>query len=212
MKRILIFGDSNTWGEIPKTSEEFIGRYVFEERYGGILQKELGDYFKIIEEGNPGRTTIWDDPFSKGKNGKDYLLPCLDSHQPLDQVVIMLGTNDLKTRFSKTAYEIARSAGVLVEIVQSWKPRVGNSPEILLISPAPLSTLPIFLKDRFQGGIEKSKQFSKEFKKEAIKRKCHFLDLRDIVKPSEVDGVHFDLSAHRTIGEVLAKKIISTLG
>lgn len=62
----------------------------------------------IIEEGCGGRTTVWDDPLEMHKNGRTYLLPCLHSHRPLDAVVIALGTNDLKCRFSLTSYDIAQ--------------------------------------------------------------------------------------------------------
>jgi lysophospholipase L1-like esterase len=100
MKTILCYGDSNTWGAVPLQSLELIERFGRSERWTGVLQRELGQAYEVIAEGCNGRTTVWEDPIEGYKNGKEYLIPCLDSHQPLDLVIIMLGTNDLKARFS----------------------------------------------------------------------------------------------------------------
>lgn len=80
MKSILCFGDSNTWGYNPRTKE----RYPRNERWTGMLRQELGDGYEIIEEGLNGRITVWEDPIEEHKNGKEYLIPCLESHQPID--------------------------------------------------------------------------------------------------------------------------------
>ena len=111
MKRILCYGDSNTWGTRP----DGLGRW--EKRWPISLKEELGEECVIIEEGCGGRTTVWDDPLEMHKNGRTYLLPCLHSHRPLDAVVIALGTNDLKCRFSLTPYDIAAGAGELAKEV-----------------------------------------------------------------------------------------------
>ena len=91
MKTILCYGDSNTWGFEPVTRNLY-GRT---ERWTGILRQELGLDYDVIEEGLNGRTTVWDDPIEGHKNGKEQIIPILKSHQPLDLVTIMLGTNDL---------------------------------------------------------------------------------------------------------------------
>ncbi len=109
MKTILCYGDSNTHGFNPATQ----GRFSLSERWTGVLMRELGSDYHVIEEGLGGRTTVWDDPIMESRNGRDYLLPCLWSHKPLDLVIIMLGTNDLKDRFSLTPFDIAAGAGAL---------------------------------------------------------------------------------------------------
>ena len=114
MKTVMCYGDSNTWGYNPATQQ----RYPRDERWTGVLQELLGADYRVIEEGLNGRTTVWDDPIEGYKNGREYLIPCLESQKPLDLVIIMLGTNDLKLRFSLPAYDIAEGAGVLVEIAQ----------------------------------------------------------------------------------------------
>src|SRR5512143_1112361 len=113
MQTILCFGDSNTWGYNPETAE----RYPPDVRWTGVLQQKLGAQYRVIEEGLNGRTTVWDDPVQPGRNGRIYLGPCLESHRPLDAVVLFLGLNDLKVRFSATAEDIAKGAGALVEII-----------------------------------------------------------------------------------------------
>ena len=110
MKSILCFGDSNTWGADPVTA----GRFSLHDRWPGVLRDELGDVFHVIEEGLGGRTTVWDDPIDEYRNGKHHLLPCLWSHMPLDLVIIMLGTNDLKGRVCRRATDIASGVNHLV--------------------------------------------------------------------------------------------------
>lgn len=98
MKNILCYGDSNTWGYDAETKN----RFPPDVRWTGILKRTLGEGYHVIEEGLNGRTTVWDDPIEGYKNGREYLIPCLESHRPLDLVIIMLGTNNLKKRFSLT--------------------------------------------------------------------------------------------------------------
>ena len=113
MKTILCYGDSNTYG----LKSDLVSRYPRNVRWTGILQEKLGSEYYVIEEGLGGRTTVWDDPVEDYKNGKKYLLPCLDSHKPLDLVIIMLGTNDLKSRFSVTPFDIGASMENLVKTI-----------------------------------------------------------------------------------------------
>ena len=118
MKTVLCFGDSNTWGYDPATKN----RFPRDVRWAGILAGLLSPDYQVIEEGLNGRTTVWNDPIEGYKNGRDYLIPCLETHRPIDLVILMLGTNDLKMRFSVSAFDIANSAGVLVDIIQRASP------------------------------------------------------------------------------------------
>src|SRR5215217_6037211 len=114
MKTIVCYGDSNTWGSDPVTR----GRFAPDVRWTGVLLQELGAGYRVIEEGLGGRTTIVDDPISPFRNGRDYLIPCLESHRPFDLVTIMLGTNDLKHRFNGSASDIAESAALLAAMAR----------------------------------------------------------------------------------------------
>ncbi|MCL1979506.1 MAG: GDSL-type esterase/lipase family protein, partial [Proteobacteria bacterium] len=126
IRRILCYGDSNTWGYDPVTMD----RFDETTRWPRVAGQVLGHGWEVIEEGLGGRTTVWDDPIEGYKNGRDYLIPCLESHRPLDLVVLLLGTNDLKQRFSLSAYDVAQGAGVLVRVVQaSQAGRQGRAPQ-----------------------------------------------------------------------------------
>jgi len=203
MKTILCFGDSNTWGWDPVSQD----RYARDDRWTGVLRQTLGDEHLIIEEGLNGRTTVWDDPIEGYKNGQAYLIPCLETHRPLDLVIIMLGTNDLKLRFSVSAFDIANSAGVLVDIVQkSIAGPEGNAPPVLLLAPPPLGKLTEFA-EMFEGGTAKSKRFSEHYQRVAEEYGCEFLDTAQVIVSSDIDGVHLELTEHRKLGRAVAARV-----
>jgi lysophospholipase L1-like esterase len=169
-----------------------------------VLRHELGKGFLVIEEGLNGRTTVWDDPIEGYKNGKEYLIPCLESHKPIDLVIIMLGSNDLKMRFSLPACDIAAGAGVLVDIVASSETGPGDdAPQLLLIAPPPLAELSEFA-EIFEGATAKSKMLSQKFRLVAEERGCALLDASEVIVSSDVDGVHLDLKEHGKLGQAIA--------
>ena len=208
MKTILCFGDSNTWGSDPAGGP----RFDLHTRWPGVLRDQLGDGYWVIEEGQGGRTTVWDDPIEGYKNGKEYLIPCLHSHRPLDLVIIMLGTNDLKMRFSVSAFDIANSAGVLVNVVQkSDAGRDAAAPPVLLIAPPPVATLTGF-RQMFAGAPEKSRQFGAEYARVAAEFGCAFLDAGTVIRSSDLDGIHFEPGEHKKLGEAVAARVRELLG
>jgi lysophospholipase L1-like esterase len=203
MKTILCYGDSNTWGSNPITQD----RYGRDERWPGVLRQELGDGYHIVEEGLNGRTTVWDDPIEGYKNGKDYLIPCLETHRPIDLVTIMLGTNDLKIRFSVSAYDIADSAGVLVDIVQrSNAGPDGGAPQVLLMAPPPVGKLTEFA-EMFEGAESKSRKLAQHYHRVAEAYGCELLDTSEIIVSSDIDGIHLELSEHQKLGQAVAARI-----
>ena len=101
---ILCFGDSNTWGYKPDKS----GRYDENTRWTGLLQKKLGSGYHIIEEGLCGRTTVFQDELREGRRGLDLIGVTVEMHNPIDLMIIMLGTNDCKTRYRASASVIAK--------------------------------------------------------------------------------------------------------
>lgn len=116
VKRILCFGDSNTYGYIPGGNGR---RYGPDVRWTGLLSAWLKPECLIIEEGLPGRTTVFEDPILPGRKGSDYFYPCLWSHAPLDMLLLMLGTNDCKMRFGASAKNIASGMEALVRMAIS---------------------------------------------------------------------------------------------
>jgi len=207
MKEVLCYGDSNTWGYNPENKE----RYDRETRWTGVMQQALGEDYYVIEEGLNGRTTVWEDPIELHKNGSTYLPPCLETHKPLDLVIIMLGTNDLKVRFSVSAYDIAKSMGTLIEIVKKSNCGLKNgAPEILILAPPPLGKLTEYA-EMLTGGIEKSKKLARYYSEIAEEYNVHFFDTSSVIKSSDIDGVHFEKEAHSALGKALAevvKKIV----
>lgn len=203
MKTVLCYGDSNTWGYNPATGN----RLPRDKRWTGVLRQELGDGYEIIEEGLNGRTTVWDDPIEGYKNGKKQIIPCLETHKPLDLVVIMLGTNDLKMRFSVSAFDIAKSAGVLVGIAQQSGTGPDNgSPRVLLIAPPPVSRLTDFA-EMFEGAEAKSRKFSERYLSVAEEYGCDFLDAGEFIVSSNLDGIHFEPGEHRKLGSAVANAV-----
>jgi lysophospholipase L1-like esterase len=212
-KTILCYGDSNTWGWDPQTME----RFAPDVRWTGVLQGKLGSGYRVIEEGLNGRTTVWDDPLDPHRNGRAYLPACLLSHMPIDLVILMLGTNDLKTRFAASVYEIADAAGTLVDmILTSETGRDGGAPEVLVVAPPPLGDVSAFGGDdpsyegvelSFAGGLEKSKGFAKHYRRVSDAYGVRFFDAGSVVQSSPVDGIHWEASSHRALGEALAEVV-----
>ena len=203
MYDVLCFGDSNTWGYSPSTQQ----RFPRDIRWTGVLQAELGGDFHVIEEGLNGRTTVWEDSLEGDKMGKRHLPVILESQAPLDLVVVMLGTNDLKKRFSAHAWDIAQGAGVLVDIIAASKTgKAGGAPPVLLIAPPPLGKLSVW-EGMFEGGAEKSRQLSAHYREVARLRGCHFLDGAPIIRSSDLDGIHFEEKEHRALGQAVAREL-----
>ncbi|MDF2613043.1 MAG: hypothetical protein K0S71_829 [Clostridia bacterium] len=207
MKNILCYGDSNTFGYNPENGE----RFGITERWTCLLQNILGDNYRIIEEGLGGRTTVFNDDIMPFRSGRDYLLPCIQSHQPLDLVVVMLGTNDLKVLFSPTAFDISRGMEELVKILKNpynWD--FMNIPKILIVSPihvAP-SVLIGWLGEHFgSASIELSRNLANHYEKIASSYAIEFLDAAKYASASDLDGIHLDAVGHRNLADALSRKI-----
>lgn len=207
MKTVLCYGDSNTYGYVPETGM----RYPKSVRYPGRLQLLLGDEYAVIEEGCNGRTTIHDDPIDGWKNGLDYLKPCLNSHKPVDIVILMLGSNDLKETFHLTAREIADGAGTLVDVIRSFTvEKQGFVPTIILVSPPEIGTgirrSPFF--GAFgENAVAESGKFPECYQRVADRKGCVFFDAAKYVSPSEFDSLHLTPEGHRVLAEELCKVI-----
>jgi lysophospholipase L1-like esterase len=205
-KTILCYGDSITWGYNPVTSN----RMNLDERWPGVLDKGLGDDYKVIGEGLNGRTTTRDDPFNNSyKNGLKYLIPCLDSHKPIDICILFLGTNDLKKRFGLSAKEIAGGIMILVDtIMKSAAGPSGLAPKILLMVPPYIKKMNSF-PNEFEDSYQKSYDLPDYYAKIAIDYNCEFLDTSKIIVASELDGVHPDVDEHLKLGNAVVELVKS---
>ena len=207
-KRILCFGDSLTWGFDPESQE----RFPEDSRWPSVLQKELDDSCQVLEEGQCGRTIATEDPAEGEKNGSSYILPCLESHSPLDLVIIMLGTNDCKQKFAYSSMDVAGEMKIFLEKVISYNHfRCNDQFKILLISP-PVITDDIrgsWLEDCF--GADHSKKVSSELALWYLKLSkiyhCSYLDVSECVAVSEADGCHLDAPSQRKLAMKIMEKI-----
>ena len=203
VKTILCYGDSNTWGYDPASK----GRLGIDARWTGVLARELGTAYRVLEEGLNGRTTVWDDPIEGYKNGREQLVPCLESQRPFDLLTLMLGTNDLKMRFSVSAFDIAKSVGKLIEIAQQSNAGPdGQAPQVLLLAPPPVAKLTEFA-EMFAGAEEKLRRLGPHYRRVAEEMGCHFLDTSSVIVSSDLDGIHFEAAEHAKLGAVVAAKI-----
>ncbi len=208
-KSVLCYGDSVSWGIIPGTRQ----RHVFEKRWPGILQGLLGPRIHIVEQCLNGRTTAWDDPFRPNRNGKELLLPVLQSHAPLDLVILFLGTNDMQTVYGVNAYASSLGAGVLVDTILSCRAEpMQNPPQVLLVSPSHIVQPCGAMAEKFRGAEEKSLAFTQWYQRAATERGCSFFDAADVVGPSIVDGVHWDETQHQQFATAIHPRVEQLLG
>ena len=202
MHTVVCYGDSNTHGADPITH----GRFPRDVRWPGVLASELGDGVHVIEEGLNGRTTLWDDPFMDFRNGKPYLLPCLRSHEPVDVLVLMLGTNDLKTIFGRAPHEIAAGAGALIDIaLTSGTGPDSHAPAVLLLAPPRLGETT----DRselwgFGEARAKAEALPRLYRNVADMKGVAFLDAAALVVGDPGDGVHLGAADHGVLGRAVA--------
>lgn len=207
MATILCFGDSNTHGTVPLTQLGMFARYPRGARWPDHLARALGPAHEVIAEGLPGRTTVHDDPVEGGVRSGLAVLPALvQSHRPIDLMVVMLGTNDLKPRFAVTAFEIARSVERLGRLAQAE----GAVADLLLVSPVPVRALGV-LSETFAGAEERQVGLPGYLRDAAGRLGAGFLEAGLTQEVSGVDGVHWTEAAHRDFGAVIHAAVAERL-
>ena len=211
----MCFGDSLTWGWVPVIGGMPTTRYPAEIRWTGVLQRKIGDGCVVIEEGLNGRTTSLSDPMDPRLDGSAYLPSALASHFPLDLVIIMLGTNDLKVYFQRTSFEVTTGLSKLVTQVLSSAVGISTTypaPRVLIVSPPPLSPIPHpYFQSLFGAAHEKSTEFAKHFADLADFMNVDFFDAGSVITTDGVDGIHFTAENNRALGEALAGKAVDIL-
>jgi lysophospholipase L1-like esterase len=207
MPTILLFGDSNTHGSLPAPHLGFSGRYPREQRWATLLAGLLPDW-EVINEGQPGRTTVHDDPIEGAhRNGLTILPAILESHRPVDVVLLMLGTNDLKPRLSVGPEDIALGLERLVRAIRaSGAGPDGAAPGVLLVCPPPILEAGC-LAEMFAGGAAKSLRLAEKVAEAAARAGVPFLDAGKLVKVSPIDGVHYGPEANQALAEGFAAAI-----
>ncbi|MDR3130312.1 MAG: SGNH/GDSL hydrolase family protein [Treponema sp.] len=215
MKTILCYGDSNTWGYDPARAL----RFDHNTRWPGVLQKILNKgrppddpAYWVVEEGQCGRTCARDDPVEGGRNGLLHLIPILESHKPIDIVVILLGTNDLKRRFTPSPFDIGRSIRrTAVAAMNSCTGPGDAAPKVLIVCPPPAVDSPDFRKkfgDMFGDCVEISRRLPPYYRQAAEECGAAYFDSSALIKSSAADGIHWEKEEHGKLAAALAEILV----
>ena len=217
MKTILCYGDSNTHGACkdPADSADHGSRFNENERWTCLLQKELGEDYLVIEEGLSGRTCAFDDPLHEGLSGVMHVTPILMSHEPVDLMIIMLGTNDTKAHFAATPINIAGAMERLVRKAQSTLCWGDHAPRILIVCPPHIGE-GIYSDEAGlkmgPGCTEKSRALAQYYRRVADQTGCKFMDAEGIAEFNKVDYMHLTANGHRRLADALAEKVTEIFG
>jgi lysophospholipase L1-like esterase len=181
MRTVLCFGDSNTWGYVPGSDAE---RFPRETRWPVRLAAALGGEWEVIAEGLNGRTASMDSPTADGRNGLTYLVPCLQSHMPVDILVIYLGTNDVSDRFRLPDADAALAVARLVRAARASEAGPdGGAPDVLVVAPPP-----------FEGH-----ELGPHYAEICTRLSCSFLDLDGVTRYSDFDPFHLDADGQAAV-------------
>lgn len=203
-KTILCFGDSITWGFNPKDGT----RFAPEDRWPRALEAALQGRARVVDEALNGRTIATDDPAHLYRNGMAMFPPLLETHAPLDVVVVMLGTNDCAPCYGLSAGRIAMNSMALIEAVNASQSGHGRTtPKMVLIAPPPLGSLNPEMALMYSGGQGTSRGLAAAYETVAKSYDIAFFDAGEVVKVSAVDGVHLDPEAQRTLGVAVSKVV-----
>lgn len=207
MKQILCFGDSNTYGLIPGTKD----RYDWDTRWTGILAEYIEkEGYRVAEEGLCGRTTVFEDPVRKNRRGTDSISFILETHSPIDTVVLMLGTNDCKKAYNASAEEIGKGIEEILDKIYDFDRNIN----VLLVSPIELGNK--IWEEGYdlefdQKSLATSKKLPKVYEKIAIRRNIGFIQASKYAKPSKADREHLDEDGHKALGNAIISKLESML-
>jgi lysophospholipase L1-like esterase len=205
MLQILVYGDSLAWGIVPNTRR----RLPFAERWPGVMEQALADaghQVRVIEDCLNGRRTVWDDPYTAGRNGLVGIEQRLEINSPLAMVVLMLGTNDFQSTHQNSAWHSGQGIAAIVRAMRRAPIEPGMPvPSILIVAPPPITT-PIGqpLAPKFEGAPARCIGVAQAFADVATELGCPFFDAASATSSSPLDGVHLDAEQHGRLGRALA--------
>ena len=210
---VLCFGDSNTHGTIPMPDLDGAGRFGHAARWPSVMARALGAGFEVIAEGHPGRTTVHDDPMEgEYRSGIRVLPALLESHKPLDLVIVKLGTNDLKNCFHVSPADIAFCLDRLIRMIRAaGSGPDGGMPEVIVIAPPPILEVGC-LAEMFAGGAAKSQGLAAAIEEMTERMDAGFVDAGEIIEVSPVDGIHYDAEAQVALGLAMASAVRQHFG
>ena len=212
-KHIVCLGDSNTHGYCADPHDCADGGIRFNEgeRWTQLLQSKLGDEYLVIEEGLSGRTTCFEDPIFEGLSALNYIHPCLKSHEAVDLLIIMLGTNDTKDRFAASAECIGIGMARLVKKAMATECWGDRKPSILVVAPPPIGegmlSSPV-AESMGVGCVKKSQELARRYKEQCDYIGVHFADAAQLgAEFNCVDYMHLTKKGHAALAEGLAQLV-----
>jgi len=198
MKKILLYGDSNTFGLNPQK----FSRYDENARWSGIIKEKLKNDFEVIEEGANNRTGFSKNPEGEFYSSQEYFPKLLKSIGIIDIIVIAIGTNDLQFQYDISFERIEEGLQNLVEEGKKYSNNIILIPSVILDD----RILNGFFKTMFdKTGIQKSKSVGQIYRKIAEKSNCYIFDVNEFAKGSDTDGLHYSEESHKLIAEKLLK-------
>ena len=202
MAVVLCFGDSLTFGFDPATG----GRFPPDSRWPDVMAEMIDA--TVITEALPGRTTVFDSPYADTRSGRAMLPAVLESHAPVDLVIVMLGTNDLQGPLELSARHSASGLWTLVDIVhRSGAGPAAGAPQCLVVVPPPIVDPAGFMGVFFEGREQESRELAVQYRRICEQTGTPVFFAGDVVQPSPVDGIHLDPQGQRTLGAALAERV-----
>lgn len=218
MKRILCFGDSNTYGhsaELYEARDNNKTRFDENTRYPKVLEQLFHGEYEVIEEGCGGRMSAFGEGDNAWLNGLKYVYPCVESHAPLSAVVLMLGTNDINNMGGQDAKHSAEGVRKIVNEIRRWSSVQGKTcPHILVVSPPLIKVADYELLKNvydYEWAEQESRKFKQYFEIMAKEENCAFLASEDYAEASSIDGVHLSAESHRCLGKAIFEKLSKML-
>lgn len=211
MQQVLVYSDSLSWGIIPTTRN----RLPFDQRWPRVMEIALnaqGSHVRVIEDCLNGRRTVWDDPYKPGRNGLVGLAQRIETHSPLELVVLMLGTNDFQSMHQHNAWQSSQGILALVSAIRAApiEPTM-RVPRILVVAPPAIQTPKGPIAPKFAGGEDKCVGLAEAYRKVCEELDCDFFDAGSVVTSSKVDGVHLDLEQHLVLGQAMSEVVVPLL-
>lgn len=198
MKKILCYGDSNTYGFNP------IDGSRLEERWTKVLAAKLKNDFIIQEEGMNNRTGFVNNPDGFEFTAQRHFPKTIAKNKDTDILILAIGTNDLQFCYDISFKAVEKGLENLIQTAKNYVK------DIILIPPPVIKECLLngyFTIQFDETSISKSKKVGREYRKLANVYRCKLFDINDFAKPSEEDGLHYNKETHKIIGEKLAEFI-----
>lgn len=207
IQSVLCFGDSNTWGYNPKDGS----RYPSDIRWTGVLKRLMGPGFHVIEEGLNGRTTTINEIERPMRSGAEILPVLIESHRPLDFIILMLGTNDLKTHFNRSAAQIAEDLSYLCTLIQEHPMLEERPPRLILAEPTGADISSNALPEWFENTQEKWTELKMLLPRIAEKHQALYIPTHTIIQSNFSDSLHWSALQHELFAQTAYKLIKEAL-